>query len=175
MLLWEGVLAKIPATGLLLELGVYQGSSINCIAAIVQPRLVIGFDSFFGLEETFGRYPKGCFSRGGAVPSGLRPNVQLIIGRIQDTIEQFVSEIGDEKIAFVNFDLDLYEPTIFTLNALDGHFKQNAIILFDEYDDAIYGKEHEQRAFAEFLAKSNYRAEFIGKRLWHAYAFRLIQ
>ena len=79
-----------PPNSLIMEFGVWMGSSINRIAAH-NPHVVeiFGFDSFEGLPEDWsGPWVKGSFDMNGQMPA-VRPNVKLFKGWFSDTIPLF--------------------------------------------------------------------------------------
>jgi hypothetical protein len=171
---FEGILNQIPQSGLVLEFGVFNGVSFDQICGLVYPRHVYGFDSFYGLPEDWNKsYPRGKFSRGGIPPPVQHPNGEVVVGLIQHTLDEFLAA-HPGPVAFAHFDMDIYSSTIYALTKLADRFVHGSICLFDEYADEIDGRDHEQKAFLEFLENNpKIRAKFIGKRVWHAYAFRL--
>ena len=78
-------------TGLLLEFGVYTGSSINLISEHRPMRPVYGFVSFEGLPENRTVDRRGMYTPGGELPA-VRSNVQLIKGRFDETLPPFIGE-----------------------------------------------------------------------------------
>lgn len=168
---FDGVLATVPADGMVLEFGVARGASLKQICDIVYPRKVYGFDWFYGIPEPWAIYPRGHCSTGGALPS-VRSNAELVVGLVQNTLDGFLAS-HPGPVAFAHFDMDLYSATSFALTRLKDRFRAGSILLFDEYPQEIDVEQHERRAFEEFLSDTGFGAEFIGKRQWHAYAFRL--
>jgi len=55
--------------------------------------------------------------------------VQITKGRIQENTEIF----NDKKIHFIHLDMDIYEPTIFSLKFFDKILVKNGIILLDDF------------------------------------------
>ncbi len=145
--------------GLFLEFGVYSGTSTNHFARLAKPhgRMIYGFDSFQGLEEDWIRnHPAGRFNRNG-LPPEVEQNVELVIGSVQDTLEQFLDQNGKKSIAFIHMDLDTYSPSRFVLEACKPFLPPGAIILFDELI-AYHGWEaHEFRALNETFEPDEYR------------------
>lgn len=72
----------LPASGLVLEFGVFKGQSINKLGRVLQ-QPIFGFDSFEGLPEDWdvgnAVIPREAFDRQGNLPEVL-PNVVLIKG-----------------------------------------------------------------------------------------------
>ena len=145
--------------GLFLEFGVYSGASTNHFARLAFPhgKMIYGFDSFQGLEEDWIRnHPAGRFNRGGLAPH-VEKNVELVIGSVQDTLNQFLEQRGDQKIAFIHMDLDTYSPSCFVLKACKPFLQTGTIILFDELV-AYHGWEaHEYRALCEIFESDEYK------------------
>ena len=148
--------------GLILELGVWQGQSLNFLARDAAPRLVYGFDWFQGLPEAWppDSHAPGLFSTGGHLPE-VEENVRLVVGKVEDTLKPFVAE-HPEPVALVHFDMDLYGPTKFALETL--RFQVGSILAFDEADSQPRCSDNEQRAFWEWLNDRGYRIRFLGRR-----------
>ena len=146
-------------SGLFLEFGVYSGTSTNHFARLANPhgKVLYGFDSFQGLEEDWIRnHPAGRFNRNGHPPE-VEHNVELVIGFVQDTLNQFLEQHGTKKIAFIHIDLDTYSPSRFVLNACKPFLQPGTIILFDELI-AYHGWEaHEFRALCETFKSDEYK------------------
>lgn len=159
---WTHVLNIIPPTGQLLEVGVFEGLSINMIArnraARSDPRLVHGFDSFEGLEEDWSgeALPAGFFNQGGKLP-GVEANVRLHKGWVQDTLAPFLSSADDRTIGLLHIDTDTYTPARYTLDAARPFLKPGAIIVFDELIGYPNWQEHEFKALNECYGPDAYR------------------
>jgi hypothetical protein len=89
---WDHALAQVKVDGLYAEFGVFEGHSINHMAAVVQKRGVTihGVDSFEGLKEDWHGtwFRAGDFDLGGALPKVL-PNVNLVKGWFDATVPPF--------------------------------------------------------------------------------------
>ena len=159
--------------GLMIEFGVYRGGTISSIANSNKERAVYGFDSFEGLPERWmSGYEKGHFKT--EVPTGLPSNVVLVKGWFEDTLPVFLKE-HKESVAFMHIDCDLYSSTKTIFDNVKDRIADGCIIVFDEllnYGSTTW-KEHEYKAFDEFLDETNYRYECIG--LWgaHQAAFKI--
>lgn len=57
------------------------------------------------------------------------PDAKIYRGRFQDRC----GEIADKKFDFVHLDVDIYEPTLFSLKFFEKRLKKNAIIIVDDY------------------------------------------
>jgi len=165
----------VKTKGLWLEFGVFTGRSIEQLSRKA-PKEIFGFDSFEGLPEYWDKNnPKGCYGLGGKIPPGYiigenhsmfsnnhpqnwKPwpeNVKLIKGLFEDTLPKFLKE-NNENVAFVHIDGDLYSSAKTVFDHLRQRFQRGTIILFDELLDYDQYKEHEIKAFAEFLINSNF-------------------
>lgn len=159
---WKHVLNTLPTTGQLLEVGVFEGQSINMIAddrrTRRDPRLVQGFDSFEGLQEDWSGegLAAGFFNQGGKLPP-VRDNVRLHKGWVQDTLAPFMREADDKTIALLHIDTDTYTPARFTLDCAKPFLVPGSIIVFDELIGYPNWQRHEYKALTECLDPSSYR------------------
>lgn len=145
---------------LVLEFGVWEGKSINVLARLMPKYILYGFDSFFGLEESWGgtQHGKGTFSVEGRIPA-TRKNVKIIPGWFNETLPRFLEKNLDKKILLLHMDADTYTPTNFVLTTLHNNISRGTIIIFDEYFG--YAKTwqlHEYKAFQEFI--DNYELKY---------------
>jgi hypothetical protein len=174
---------EISVDGLWLEFGVYRGRSITAISEFTK-NIVYGFDSFEGLPEFWDQQnPKGVFNLGGIIPEGAicgnnddnpgmynssptkttqpwRPNIKLIKGYFENTLPEFLND-HTEKVAFVHIDSDIYSSARTVLTLLKDRFQNNTILAFDELTDYPDFRNHEIKAFAEFLLETGYKYEAI--------------
>ncbi len=78
--------------------------------------------------------------------------IEFIKGNVIDTIPQFVASKGNGlKIALLNLDLDLYEPTKVALEYLTPHMVEGGVIILDEYAVDTFGGE--SKAVDEYFQK----------------------
>lgn len=165
--------ARRAGNGLYLEFGVHAGGSITAIATNVE-NTVYGFDSFDGLPEAWNNLPAGHF----ACPLPEVPsNVVLIKGWFKDTLPSFVENHKNEKVAFLHIDCDLYSSTKCIFDNLKNNFQDGSIICFDELIDynGDDWKNHEWKAWNEFLEETGYNWECLGKYGPHQVAFRIFK
>lgn len=151
---------KNPTQGLVCELGVWQGATINHIARYLPETTIYGFDSFKGLPEDWRDvYPKGAF----AVKSkpNVRQNVVLIEGLFQDTLSPFLQQQSTPAL-FLHIDCDLYSSTKTVLQAFASHVQKNTVIVFDEFFNYPGWRTGEYKAFMEFAQQYNVMFEYIG-------------
>ena len=156
----EFAIARIPLAGDVLEFGVSGGDSIRFIAAKIQ-RPIHGFDSFEGLPEDWGgRHEcKGHYSTGGLLPS-VPNNVILYKGSFDETLPTYI-ESYEDPIALLHIDCDLYSSTKTILDELKARIFPGTIIVFDEYFNFVSWREHEFKAFKEFVTAYNVEYSYL--------------
>lgn len=146
--------------GLVLEFGVEDGESINFIADHLKAT-VHGFDSFEGLPEAWVQgQARGAMSMNGRLPD-VRRNVELHVGWFRDTLPGFVAR-HDEHVAFMHVDCDLYSSTRCVLDHLGERIVPGTVIQFDEYFNYPGWREHEFKAFQEFVRDRRLRYDYLG-------------
>lgn len=152
---------SVVLDGLWLEFGVYKGKSLRKIAAQTDQR-VYGFDSFEGLPEDWVQsYRQGDFSLKGRIPQDLPPHVTLVKGAFAETLPPFV-KANIDPVAFLHIDCDLYNSTRTIFTHLRPRITKGTIILFDEFHNFPGWRQHEYRAFMEFIEESRSAFEYIG-------------
>jgi Methyltransferase domain len=162
--LWSYCLNINPSRiGIVAEFGVWKGESINFFARNCKEARVFGFDSFEGLEEDWYGYKlqKGFFSMNGELPR-VESNVKLIKGWFEDTVPNFIKELGGEQISILHVDVDTYKPSKYLLNAFAKNLTRGSIIIFDEYFGYTNWRSHEFRAFQEFVSNFGIKYKYIG-------------
>jgi len=146
-----------PKEGMFMEFGVATGRTVGVIAR-ASGGAVYGFDSFEGLPESwYGNYQRGSFARE-QLPSVPR-NVTLIKGWFADTLPGFLDS-HPGPVAFLHIDSDLYSSAAFVLTALVERVVPGTVILFDEYLNYPGWKEHEHKAFVEFVRRTGIRFRY---------------
>ncbi len=155
---------KIDESQVLLEFGVYTGISINEISNLFSKHQVYGFDSFLGLEEDWTGFdlPAATFSIQGKLPK-VNENVTLVSGWFTDSLPTFVSAFRKEKksILLIHMDADTYTPTKFVLDHLKDLISADTYIIFDEYYNYPGWKNHEWKAWQEFIEENFYDYDYI--------------
>jgi hypothetical protein len=172
---WHQMATSAPL-GLVIELGVSGGQSLRHICRYFPDRTCYGFDWFFGLPEDwiskgYVNQPKWKYSTNG-IPPAVASNGQIIMGLIEQSLKPFLKE-KNQPLSFVHFDMDLYAPTAFALQAMNSYFQDRTILLFDEIAEGP-GVEHEERAFREWLDQAQFDIDFVGCDGGPRRAFRLI-
>lgn len=142
-------LGQCTVRGQYLEFGVFRGYSVNYIAEQLPDQTIYGFDSFYGLPEDWLWLPQGEFSTGGQLPN-VRNNVKLIPGMFHETLPKF--ELS--TIAFVHIDCDLYSSTKYVLDTIETFIVPGTVIAFDDFPYFPGSEQHEYRAFAEFIDRT---------------------
>ncbi|HEY5106300.1 MAG TPA: TylF/MycF/NovP-related O-methyltransferase [Caulobacteraceae bacterium] len=86
-----------------------------------------------------------------------RQRSRLIKGRVQDTLDPFLAETPGLRISLLHFDLDLYDPTLYTLERLWDLVVPGGIVIFDEYALPPWGGE--AAAWDEFARSRGLKVE----------------
>jgi hypothetical protein len=143
--------------GLFLEFGVASGRTIRHIASRTAAN-VYGFDSFEGLPENWrSGFERGRFAQ--ALPA-VPTSVSLIKGFFSETLPGFVKK-HHEDVSFLHVDCDLYSSTACIFDCLAGQIRPGTVIVFDEYLNYPGWRNHEHKAFQEFLNKSGLQADYV--------------
>lgn len=148
--------------GLILEFGVAGGVSTRIIAQSAAPRTVHGFDSFEGLPGDWSgtHEQKGRYTQRGKLPR-VPANVKLHKGWFDQTLPGFLAATPG-AVSFVNVDCDVYDSTKYVLQQLRERFRTGSIIMFDEYYNYPNWREHEFKAWQEFVAENSIRYRYVG-------------
>lgn len=153
------VISKICKPGLWMEFGVWTGSSIRHIAGLTN-ETIYGFDSFEGLPEEWNEHPIGVRGLGGNPPNIPNKNIILIKGLYENTLDHFMTEHLTD-CAFVHIDCDLYSSTKTILSKLKKYLTEKTIIAFDDLLNYPDYKDHELKAWLEFVQDNNIEYEWI--------------
>lgn len=145
----------ITTGDLIVECGVFHGRSTRLIAAR-SDLPVHGFDSFEGLPEAWGQLPAGSYSTAGTMPQ-VPPSVTLHRGWFEDTLPSFAASLGPARLALLHVDCDLYSSTVTVLETLAEQLVPGSLIVFDDLLGFPDFRNHEFRAFEEYLARSGRR------------------
>ena len=158
--LLDQAIDAVSVEGLYLEFGVYTGTTINHIARRIK-QTVHGFDAFEGLPEDWRGVPAGKFSLKGEPPTDLRENVELHVGWFDQTLPDFLNKHPD-PVSLLHVDCDLYSSTRTVLRTLVDRIVPGTIIVFDEYFNYPGWREHEFKAFQEFVSEYAISYEYLG-------------
>jgi hypothetical protein len=157
----EYALSEVTVPGHYLEFGVYKGGTIRFIAKHIGDKIIHGFDSFLGLPEKWAGFNlgKAAFHVGGSLPR-VPPNVQLHPGWFDQSVPIWLARnLG--PVSFVHIDCDLYSSTKTIFDQLEDRLQPSCIILFDEYFNYPNWRNHEYKAFQEFVLRRRIRYTYI--------------
>jgi hypothetical protein len=161
-LLTESINHMEVLDGLVLEFGVYKGSTINHIAKkIDKTKIAYGFDSFEGLKEPWIFGEKGGFSDVNEKQLSWANNIELVKGYFEDTLPSFVKSHSG-PISLLHIDSDLYSSCKTIFDCLQDQIVEGTVIVFDEFFNYPNWREGEFKAWNEFLKRNNIVYEFIG-------------
>jgi ABC-2 type transport system ATP-binding protein len=145
--------------GMALEFGVHTGGTLTVVAEAREGKNVFGFDSFAGLPEDWREgFPAGHFALD--EPPEV-PGADLVVGLFEETLPGFLAE-HPEPVAFVHIDADLYSSARTVLTHLGPRLSVGTVIVFDEYFGYPGWREHEYRAWEEFVSASGVRFDYEG-------------
>ena len=93
---------------------------------------------------------------GGQLPP-LSDNCVPIVGWIEDTLTQFISERKDLRINFVHIDTESYQTAKIILKSVKPYLVDNAVILFDEFYNFSGWSVGEYKALKEEFKEEEYK------------------
>lgn len=157
-----------------LEFGVNSGYTINFFSNYTHK--IYGFDFFKGLSEDWKGFlrmddmsvffTKGHFDRAG-LPPKVNDNVELVIGKIQDTLLSFLKK-NKPLINFIHMDVDTYETTKFILHQTKPYMQKNSIIAFDEIYNFAGWEVGEYKALTQVYNQNEYKFVYFCTNGWQA-------
>ena len=179
------VLSQVPQSynliGDVLEFGTCTCQSAIYLATVFPNKKIFTIDHFQGLEKTTKPLPntsdwrEGSFALGAWNTTGgefprtieeaktklsVRPNITLVLSDIHKL--QQPREYGIDKIAVCNVDVDIYEPTVSSLEFLSKCSWSEVFIRFDDWHGGESDYDHHERlAFSEWIEKYNYQYEVV--------------
>lgn len=158
--LYEVISKSLPEPVSYLEFGVFKGDTLRHWSRLLKhpDSTLCGFDSFEGLPEDWGSLDKQLFSVEGRMPRFDDPRVRLFKGWFSDTVPPFVKDFRPSPTLVLHLDADLYSSTIFVLRQFRPFLKPGVVLIFDEFFD----REHEMKAFNEFLKEEPFGIECLG-------------
>ena len=172
--LYTYVASTVTEPARYLEFGVFEGVSMRMWTQLLKSpdSRLDGFDSFEGLPENWGYFTdKKKFDVQGRIPRFDDPRVQLHKGWFEQTVPPFLKNFKPNTTLVLHLDADLYSSTIYVLRQLRPFMRPGTILIFDEFFD----REHELKAFSEFLTDEHIQVECLAatKALSQA-AFRIV-
>lgn len=127
---------SLAAEGLTAECGVYLGVTSWFICENSDGRQHFGFDSFSGLSKPGSHdgdyWTLGDLSVAASIATGRLarfPNATLLDGWIPDRF----AEVSDQSFSFVHIDVDLYRPTLDSLEFFYPRLVPGGVIVLDDY------------------------------------------
>lgn len=143
-------LATVGSPRMYLEFGVAWGATIRWWAEHVSdPATVfVGFDTFEGIPEAWGRQPAGSYTAHGMTPNIEDPRVRFEVGRFASTLPRFLSAHELHHPLVAHLDADLYASTATVLRGIGPLLRRGDVVIFDELLD-VGTAEHEFAAFAD--------------------------
>ena len=176
----EEISQKYSLEGDVLEFGTCTCQSAIQLATMFPNKTIFTIDHFKGLERTSkpltntSDWREGSFALGawnalgsefpGTVEEALeklsiRPNIKPIVSDIHQLTSP--SDYGIGKIAICNVDVDIYEPTVSSLEFLSKCEWSEVFIRFDDWHGGVEEYDpHERQAFKEWIAKYGYFYDF---------------
>lgn len=174
------ILKKFHVDGDVLEFGTFSCESAIFLSQAYPNKKIFTIDHFEGLEKTNKTLPtsadwsEGMFNLSHPIFLGnervpknkeealkkLEPykNVQLIISDVHKLTHP--SDYGISKISIVNLDVDIYEPSVSSLEFVTKCEWNKIFIRFDDWHGGNKDfDEHERLAFVEWVEKYNYKFE----------------
>jgi hypothetical protein len=160
----QHALSLVETEGMVLEFGVYTGTTLKMIATAMDDRDVYGFDSFAGLPENWRTgFPAGAF---GLDDIPQVPGAELVTGWFEETLPSFMAE-HDEPVAFLHVDCDLYSSTKTVLHHVGSRLRPGTVVLFDEYFNYQGWQDHEHKAWTEFVEATGLEFSYEGYSVDH--------
>lgn len=156
--------------GIILEFGVWKGSTINHMSKQLPQIKFYGFDSFEGLTEPWIYNDPGAFGNLNSLPT-VNDNVTLVKGFFNETLPSFVDSIEDE-VRLIHIDCDLYSSTVTIFEYLKNYIKPGIIIVFDEFFNYPGWQHGEFKAWNELLAQHNINYNYVGYTFQKTKEFR---
>lgn len=153
-------LSKVENQDLIIELGVYKGTTINFLAEKQKSKIIYWFDSFLWLpEDRRWKFKKGVFAL--KTKPMIRENVVLIEWFFNETLPIFVNQEKWKKLWLVHVDCDLYSSTYDALNCLDPLITSWTLLLFDEYWWYPWWERGEHKALLDYCSQNNKHFAYI--------------
>lgn len=157
----------VEVPGVVIEAGVLYGSTTSSflnLRSIYEPynhtRRIVSFDTFEGFVDVTSKDPSQVGIGDYATSEGwldqleniLNLNEQIsplnhlkkyeiIKGDISETLPIWLNENPGVTVALLHLDLDLYEPTLNTLDHLQSRLVRGSVIAFDEFSDKSWPGE----------------------------------
>lgn len=150
-------MARLTRTvpGSVAECGCYEGASAYFIANTLPDATVHLFDSFAGLPEptALDRTQDSMWQKGDLTASEATTRANLAgfsnIAIHRGWIPEILTAVANERFRLVHIDVDLYEPTLASLEFLYPRLNSGGVIVFDDY--GFTNCEGAYRAVQEYM------------------------
>lgn len=151
-------LSLAPSGGMTLEFGVFTGSTLRLIAEARRGKGgVYGFDSFEGLPESWRTgFPTGAFALN-ELPQV--EGAELIKGWFDQSLPGFL-EAHPGPVDFLHVDCDLYSSSKTVFDLVGPRLRPGSIVMFDEFFNYPSWKQHEYKAWHEFLEQTGFKCTY---------------
>lgn len=159
------VLSFAKVDGLWLEFGVATGQTTRKYVEFMpeSQKPIYGFDSFQGIPESWAKHEKGAFSVNGLVP--IIDGAEMVVGMFDNTLPDFIAK-QEKNISVLIVDCDLYSSTKIIFDCCKQKIVEGTVIIFDELHNSsgLYPewRNHEYKAFMEFVKEKNVSFEWLG-------------
>lgn len=160
----------IEKDGYILDLGVYKGASTRALARIFPKHEIHGFDSFEGLPGDWSHVLAGAFNDVKGMLPDMPDTVKLYKGWFDDTLPQWIKNNNEKKISILRVDCDIYSSTKTIFETLEPLIDHNTWIVFDELIGYRGWRDHEHKAFMEFIEKTKYKFDYLAYGLTYTVA-----
>lgn len=163
---WKRVLgaalrASPHPSGIIMEFGVYKGTTLRFLASTNPNRQVHGFDSFTGFPDDGRSDWRADFAVDGLPQTP--QNARLHKGWFSQTLPAFIQTWPQNAppIALVHIDCDIYSSTRAVLAHLAPYLKPGDVLVFDELLNYSGFATNEMLALYEFLCARNLDFEWL--------------
>lgn len=159
----------LDVPGVIMEFGVHRGrhlAALTALRGVYEPynphRRIVGFDTFTGfpdvtdIDTTSPSAVAGRFMLTDGYPRHLRDVLDehergehlghirrtlIVQGDVRETLRRYLTDNPHTVIALAYFDLDLYEPTRDTIDAIRPYLTKGSVLAFDELAHAKWPGE----------------------------------
>ena len=140
-----------------MEFGVFEGKGINFFSSFLKDKKIYGFDSFEGIIDNMTGWSAASneFNLNKKIPK-VNKNVELVVGQVENTLEEFLEKEKVKDIKFIHIDLDTYNSTKFVLKRIKKYLSKDSYILFDELIGYPGWRQGEYKALKEEFNDSEY-------------------
>lgn len=156
-------------TGDWVEFGVREGDSAKIFLkyGVKNGANLYLFDSWEGLPEDWtGHYDKNGLIKKGAmkcdIPVFNDNRVKIVKGWFDDTLPNWVANYN-KPLALIHIDSDIYSSAVTILNNIKPLISDETIIVFDEFAGYAAFRDHEYKAFLEFIDKNEMKYKYVAR------------